>query len=70
MSNAPKVRWQREENGSAVPYMFEDLGNKRWGWIRYSASRIRQPDRDFLSKGYSSFLAAKKAGYLIDLPKL
>lgn len=57
-----KVRWQREANGTCVPYMFEEH-NKVWLWRRYTASKLHKPDKDYLSKGYASFIAAKKAGY-------
>lgn len=64
----PKVRWQREsENGTAVPYMFEKHGDSPWRWYRYNRSRMYKGDKDYLSKGYASFIAAKNAGYIIEL---
>lgn len=53
-----KVRWQREQNGTAVPYMYEN--NK---WVRYNQSRAYVPDFQYSSKGYASFVNALKLKY-------
>lgn len=60
-----KVRWQREDGGAAVPYMFEQLKSGAWKWVRYTNSRMSQPDKG-MSKGYASWLYAIKAGYIVD----
>jgi len=68
-----KVRWQRESsNGKAVPYMFEELKSKPgyWTWVRYNVSKAYKADKDFLSKGYASFINAKKCGYKVVEAKL
>lgn len=61
-----KVTWKREENGSAVPYMFE-CHNDRWMWVRYNRSHVAIPDPDSYSKGYMSFLNAKKHNYQLEV---
>lgn len=55
-----KIRWKREENGTAVPYVQQD-----GRWIRYNASDIAQPDDPRFSAGYKTFLFALKLGYEI-----
>lgn len=58
-----KVRWQRESDGTCVPYMFEEK-NGRWAWYRYSASKACVPDHAYaISKGYASYVQARKMGY-------
>lgn len=64
-----KVRWQRESNGTCVPYMFEEI-NKVWAWRRYNVSKQHTPDKEYLSKGYASFIQAKNAGYELAEAKL
>jgi uncharacterized membrane protein len=59
-----KVCWKREKNGTCVPYIFEEI-NGHFCWRRYNTSSIYVPDTPNFSKGYLTFLKAKKLGFEI-----
>lgn len=62
-----KVKWKREESGSAIPYMFEEIKSNHWGWIKYTNSKVHVPDKgNAFSRGYLSFLNALKVGYVVE----
>lgn len=60
-----KVRWQRQENGTAIPYVFE-CTNNHWCWKPYTSSKVYTPDKGNFSKGYLTFLNALKLNYIVE----
>jgi hypothetical protein len=63
-SITPKVKWKREESGTCVPYMFEEI-NSIWAWRRYNVSKVNTPNK-FGSEGIASFMKALKLGYIVE----
>lgn len=63
-----RVRWQRESNGTCVPYMYEPAPKspKLGKWVRYNQSKAYRIDAGCIkgSDGYVSFQNALKMGYV------
>lgn len=58
-----KVKWVREENRTAVPYMYERGSSGYFVWRRFNTSKCYIPDCGNFSKGYASFKNAVKLKY-------
>lgn len=63
-----KIKWQRDgDSQTKVPFLYEEVNGIPM-WRRYNASNMAQKmdEGKNFSKGYLTFLAALKAGYVME----
>jgi hypothetical protein len=58
-----KIKWVREENNTAVPYIFEQGPSGHFVWRRYNTAKCYVPDCGNFSKGFATFKNAIKLKY-------